>query len=309
VGDLTRRLVAAGRLVATLALLVAVVALVGGRAVGAKLLHLDVRFIVGFLLLSLPLYLLQAWRWRFTAGRLGAPIRFRRAYLDYYLSTLLNQVLPLGVAGDLVRAARHRGRLHQRSEGAVPSWGPAARAVVLERFSGLMGLSLFVVASALVWLLHRHNALVLGGAAVSLALVGAVLLFLGRASQWRWLFGLAVDGRKALLERGALGVQLAVSTAAVAILLTMFSCAARATGVALGPLTALQVVPLVLASTTLPWAFAGWGVREASTAALYSLVGLDASAGVAVSITFGVLSLLAALPGIVVLALPERVEP
>lgn len=307
--DRTRRLIAAGRLLVTFSLLVGVVALVGGRAVGAKLLHLDVRFIAGFLLLSLPLYLLQAWRWRFTAGRIGAPIRFRRAYLDYYLSTLLNQLLPLGVAGDMVRAARHRGRLKRRFEGAAPSWGPAARAVVLERFSGVMGLALFVMASVLVWLLRRRDFLELGGLGALLVAVAAVLLVLWRASERSWLFGFAVDGRKALLEQGAWGVQLAVSTLIVAILLAMFACAARAAGFTLDLLTVLQVVPLVLASTALPWAFAGWGVREASTAALYSLLGLETSAGVAVSIAFGVLSLLAALPGILVLAMPEGAEP
>src|SRR5215813_13170862 len=96
-----------GRFVATLACALGILWLVDVRQVGAKLSHLEGRFIAAFLLLSLPLYLLCAWRWHFTAARVGAPLRFRRAWLDYYLSTLLNQVLPIGVAGDVVRAARH----------------------------------------------------------------------------------------------------------------------------------------------------------------------------------------------------------
>ena len=67
----------------------------------------------------------------------------------------------------------------------------------------------------------------------------------------------------------------------------------------------VQVVPLVLFAMTVPWAFAGWGAREVSTAALFSLMGVDAAAGVAVSITFGLLSLAAAAPGVVVLCLPR----
>jgi hypothetical protein len=118
------------------------------------------------------------------------------------------------------------------------------------------------------------------------------------------------DGRAALLERGAPWIQAAFSTAAVAVLLLQFTCAGRAAGASLDPFTAMQVVPLVLAATTFPWAFGGWGAREAACAALYRLLGLDAATGVAVSVTFGILSLAAAAPGLVVLAVPEaRREP
>src|SRR5215813_2988721 len=136
VNERTRRWLGIGRWLAMPACALAIVWLVDVRSVGAKLVHLQPRFIAAFLLLSLPLYLLYAWRWHFTAARVGAPLRFRRAYLDYYLSTLLNQVLPVGVAGDVVRAARHRGRL------GAEEWGPAARAVILERFSGFAALAL-----------------------------------------------------------------------------------------------------------------------------------------------------------------------
>jgi hypothetical protein len=292
VDERARRWVARGRLVATVGLLVAVLWLVDLRAVGERLRHLQLRWIAAFLGLSVPLYLLYAWRWHFTAARVGAPVGYRRALADYYASTLLNQVLPVGVAGDLVRAARHGGR-----------------AVIFERLSGVLALALFVVASAGVWFWRgRDTFLGVGAGAavlVGLALVGAAMARPGRS----WLRALAGDAQQALWARGALAFQLAVSTATVAILLGMFTCAGRAAGVPFGLWTALQVVPLVLASTTVPWAFAGWGVREASTAALYRLMGLDAASGVAVSITFGVLSLLAAAPGVLALALPGRKEP
>jgi uncharacterized membrane protein YbhN (UPF0104 family) len=273
--------------------------LVDLRAVGHKLEHFRVSFIVAFLLLSLPLYLLYAWRWHFTAARIGAPLRFRRAYLDYYLSTLLNQVLPVGVAGDVVRAARHRGRLGGKE------WGPAARAVILERFSGVAALAVFVVASAGLWLLRGRDSFVIVGAGALAVMLCAGLVLSLRTARWRWLERVASDGRVALVERGALGFQLAVSIASVAILLLMFACAGRAVGVDLRPTMVFQVVPLVLAATAFPWAFAGWGAREASAAALFSLVGIDAAAGVAVSIAFGILSLVAAAPGLIVLCLPR----
>jgi glycosyltransferase 2 family protein len=301
------------RLLVTLAVLALVLRLVDVRAVGARLRHLDVRWSLVFIALSLPLYLLSAWRWCFTAARLGAPLRFRRAWLEYYVSTLLNQVLPFGVAGDVVRAARHRGRLTSDDaalDDAVGSArGSAVRAVILERLSGFVALGLFVVASGLLWVARGRDRVVLLGVAVVVTLVLLAFFILAggaRAREGSWLAALASDGRRALFGRGAIAFQLAISTLSVALLIAMFSCAGRATGVSLDPILALQIVPLVLACTTVPWAFAGWGVREAAMAALYQVAGLDAAAGVAVSIAFGLLILLAATPGLVVLALPAR---
>jgi uncharacterized membrane protein YbhN (UPF0104 family) len=286
------------RWLGALALVAALVWAVDPRAVGARLVQLDLRWVAAFGALSVVHYVVVALRWSFTAARVGAPIPFARALAEYYLSTLLNQLLPVGLAGDVARAARHRLRIG----GERAAWGPAARAVVLERISGLVALAPFVVGSALVWIVRgRRELLAVGVGALALVAGGALLLRRAAKSNG----ALARDGRAALVERGALGAQIALSTTAVAILVGQFACAARATGVALDPATALAVVPLVLASTTIPWAFAGWGVREASAAALYALAGLDAASGVAVSITFGLLSLGAALPGAIALVLPS----
>ncbi len=275
------------------------------RSLGARLTHLDARFVALFLALSVPLYLLCAWRWHFTAARLGAELPFRRALLEYYLSTLLNQIMPVGVAGDVVRAARHHRQLAPARSRAA--WGPPASAVLLERLSGLVALGIFVLASGATWALRERRATLLV-ASVSLVVLG-LLAVLGRLLRRSpRILRLVADVRRALFERGALRFQLSVSIAAVATLLAMFASAGRAAGVPMSPALVLQVVPLVLAATTFPWAFAGLGPREAATAALFALMGLTASDGVLVSITFGALSLVAAAPGALVLLLP-RLEP
>jgi uncharacterized membrane protein YbhN (UPF0104 family) len=258
------------RIVATLAAIALLAWRIDGRAVLAQLAHLDARFIAAFVALSLPLYFVCAARWSFTAARLEAPVPLRRAFLDYYVSTLLNQLLPFGVAGDVVRAARHR-----------------AQPVILERLSGVAALALWVAASMRAWW--------------AVALIAIALALIARHRAWR----------AALWDRGALAVQLALSLVAVALLLALYACAGRAVGVALDAATVMRGVPLLLAATTVPWAFAGWGVREAAAAALWRSMGQEPSAGVAVSIAFGLLSLLAAAPGLVVLALPlpKRVQP
>jgi uncharacterized membrane protein YbhN (UPF0104 family) len=268
------------------------------RAVGSHLSSLDARFVVAFLCLSVLFYALCAWRWVFTASRLGVALSLRRAILEYYLSTLLNQVLPVGVAGDIARALRHRSH--------TTAWAPPVLAVALERLSGVMGLALVVAASATLWLVHGERRFVIGLAVVALVFTTLVALFLSLPSRFPRAAKLVATARTTVLDGNALVVQLTTSVATVVLLLLMFASAAAAIGVRLDASTTVRVVPMVLAVTTIPWAFGGWGARELSVATLFRLAGLDPAAGVAVSVTFGILSLTAATPGSVVLFLPQR---
>lgn len=88
----------------------------------------DPRWILVALALTVAQVTLSAWRWRYTARKLGLELPFREALREYYLATFLNQVLPGGVLGDVSRAWRQARR--SRSKGS------AARSVLLERASG-----------------------------------------------------------------------------------------------------------------------------------------------------------------------------
>jgi uncharacterized membrane protein YbhN (UPF0104 family) len=55
--------------------------------------------------------------------------------------------------------------------------------------------------------------------------------------------------------------------------------------------------PVLLLAHTLPISIGGWGVREAAAVALLGMTGVDATSALLVSIMFGVLLVLATLPG------------
>ena len=99
---------------------------------------------------------------------------------------------------------------------------------------------------------------------------------------------------------------LLISGGSVVLLCIVFYCAARAGHVDVSIGRALIVTPIILASMVIPLAIAGWGIREAAAAALFAAMELDAGSGVAVSIAFGLVSLLASLPGAIVWLLPEQ---
>jgi len=279
----------------TIGLLVAVVALLDVDAVVTQLSDYHPGWFVVGVAVSLPQLALCAWRWRFTAARLGETLGMRKALSEYYLSTLLNQVLPTGIAGDALRVTRQGGQM----DGGLR---PALRSVILERASGQLALSLWALAAVPLWLGSSATAAVLG----ALACLGAALLLFLRSGQTGANDSLGSAARRALLADGALGTQLLVSSAVVLTFLIQFYCASRAVGLVLEPAVLLKIVPPVLLYMAVPLSVAGWGMREAASAAMFALAGWRPEQGVAVSVCYGVVTLVGSTPGLLVWASGRR---
>jgi uncharacterized membrane protein YbhN (UPF0104 family) len=269
-----------------------------------RLAGFDARWALLAIAISLPQVVILAFRWQFTAGRLGLHLPFGTAVREYYLAIFLNQVLPGGVVGDVSRAWRHG------QAGPERRVGPAARAVILERASGQ------VVVGAVAALSFASLPLAFGVFPTTLGLavggIGVALLaayFVFR----RWprsglLASIGQDVHTALLARDALPTQLITSSLVVGTFFATYVVAARAVGVTTPLLTLLPLVAPVLLSMLVPATVAGWGVREATAAALWGAVGLTVVDGVAISAAYGILVLISSLPGAVVLLGGNRAQ-
>ena len=205
----------------------------------------------------------SAARWAWVARRLGLDLELATALPAYYRSTFLNQTLPGGILGDVHRAARQR------------AIGP----VVWERLVGQV---------------------------VLLAVTGAVLLTIPSTVP-RWiaaagLLGLAATAGIAArwvpepLRTRQLWRPAAWSLAATLGHVALFLLALFLVAPDVGLTTSLPLLLAVLVASSLPTNLAGWGPREGAAAALFALAGLGAGAGVTVAATYGVLSLVSALP-------------
>ncbi len=58
------------------------------------------------------------------------------------------------------------------------------------------------------------------------------------------------------------------------------------------------VVPVLKATMMLPISIGGWGIREGAAGGIWATVGLSATEGVALSVTYGLAFIMASLPGI-----------
>lgn len=284
---------AAARLAVSVALLWGVSRWVDAGAVLARLSELEVGWVVAALAITVLQVGVLAWRWRYTAARLGVDLPPSVALREYYLGILLNQVLPGGVTGDLSRAWRHAR--------ASQSAGAALRAVILERASAQLVMT--VVATASVLSLPWAPA----GVRVAAAMVAALLLALlirvlaGLPASVSLAGRFRADARRALLAPDALAPQLLTALLVVASYVGVFLVAARAVGIDTPLARLLPLVAPVLMTMLVPVTIAGWGIREAAAAALWGLVGLTPEDGAAISVAYGLLVLVSSAPGLAVL--------
>ena len=272
-----------------------------GRALLDQLENIDFRWLLVGFVVTFGQTVLSAWRWRYTAKRLGLNLSLRDAVREYYLAIFINQVCPGGIVGDLSRAWRHA---------RTAETGPAVRAVILERLSGQM--VMIVLSLGAVAALPED---VIGDVPygwvflVILSLVTVVVMTVVRrrsSGNESLVEKLLHDTRIAVCSREALPRQLISSSIIVASYLLTFVIAARAIGSYTPLATLVPLIPIVLLAMLLPISIAGWGVREGVAAFLWAAAGLSAVEGAAISATYGLLILISSLPGAGVLLVGFR---
>ncbi len=263
---------------------------VGPFATGVR--SLDARTLALGLLLGVPVTVAGAWRWRLVSRGLGVELPLGRAAAACYRSQLLNSVLPGGVLGDVARGADH-GRV-------AGDLARGLRSVAWERAAGQ---AVSAAAAALVLLTLPSPVRWSTWAVTGVGLAGLTLLVvLGRA--WATL---RADLAGLLEQRVWPGV-VAASVVALAGLVATYVVAARAVGVTAPLTTLLPLTMLVLLAAAIPANLAGWGPREGMAAWAFAAAGLDAADGVAAAVAFGLLVLVATLPGAVVLLVDVAVS-
>lgn len=288
------RLWAVLRIVAGIVVVVLLVMKLGTGPVVAAWHAVDVPTALAALAIGAVTTVASAARWGRASRITGdAPLPLRTAVADCYQALLVNSTLPAGIVGDVQRAARR---------------GP--RAVVAERLAG----QVVLVATGGAVLLAPADAA--GGIAVAVlaglplaALVAEVARTHRGAPDPResWspagrVVQIGRDLRIGATARAALdpGV-LALSGVTLAGYVTTFVLAAHAAGVTAPAAALLGPVLLALLAMSVPLGIGGWGPREAAAAAGFGAAGLGAGGGLTAAVVYGLLALVACLPGAAVI--------
>jgi uncharacterized membrane protein YbhN (UPF0104 family) len=241
----------------------------------------------------------SAWRWRTVARGLGVDLSLETAVAACYRSQFLNSALPGGVVGDV-----HRGVRHGLDAGDL---GRGLRAVAWERTAG----QVVLVVLALLTLLALDSPVrpamrwVVPG-----ALIGGLVLVLvlralpsgGDSRGARVARAVRDDVRAGLLDRRTWPVVAGTSVVVAVGHGSVFLVAAWTTGTDASPVRMWPLAMLALLAMAVPLNVGGWGPREGVAAWAFAAAGLGAAQGLATATAYGVMALVATLPGAMVLA-------
>jgi len=268
-----------------------------------------------FFLLAIGLQVVQvaicAIRWQAVLRAIGAHLGFLRAAELFSIGNFFGQILPGAVGGDAIRmlATRRAGL------------GLAAtiNSVMLERGATVYALVLLTTLAepALIgrlpdtpgiWL---FPVLTLGATAglIGLSLLDRVPEAWRRSRIVRGFGQLAEDTRKCFFRpRNGVPI-LAIALLGHVNLAMVVWALALGLGAPVTLVDCLVLVPPVILVATLPISIAGWGAREVAMVTVFGLIGVPSAQATALSVLFGIATLLIALPGGVLWLMERRITP
>jgi hypothetical protein len=298
------------RLIASLAILVWLLIFVFKENPYERLVELyqdshKIYLILGFLIFCVSVFL-GVGRWRFLLSCLGIKISLREAFYAYFCGLFLNLFFPSFVAGDLFRgfsiSYRH-GDLKK-----------AASSVIMDRFNGGVAL----VSLAIVSFAFAGGALRTGVVAFPLLFLcficGIVSLAIFSKSFFRLMVTIlkpypSIHGKLIRFHEQlyffrknpkAFFATLAFSYVIHILTVLGFYTISRAFGVDINFLYFLILIPLIMAIAVVPITIAGAGTREASAVYFFSLLGIDKSIGLGISLVNLLFMIAASIAGGVV---------
>ena len=201
-----------------------------------------------------------------------------------------NQILPTSIGGDLIRIelSRQRGL----------SVGRATRTVILDRTTGLASLMLLLLSTGFImrellpptWPVATFQLLAAIFVAGSLIIIyyGAdIEKRFSRFIRYNWL-------RQLFVEANLLGREGFITAYAILISLIIHGLSALclwyltlAIGVQADYFTMLGILPIISLVQLVPVSIAGWGVREGTVVTLFTILGIEPSLGLLVSLIWG----------------------
>jgi uncharacterized protein (TIRG00374 family) len=281
----------------------------GIRDTAAHLMNLPAWYVVAGWAYYLLCQGISAWRWQILLRPMGINVPFRMLFAYYMIGMFVNNFMPGGLVGDLVKSYDLYRYTNQG--------GKAVLSVVLERFTGLVGLGVLGTFAAMFMVRWPISLVSSGVVAASLVLIfGAVIVLwskrvgsfvLSRFERVRHL-------RLVELLRDAYAVVHAYQSHRATILLSVtlsaflqfllalyYTLTAKLLGIPVDLYYFVLFLPAITLATLAPISIGGLGIRETVMVLLFASVGIRASDVVAISLAVYAINSVLSLSGGVLL--------
>jgi len=254
-------------------------------------------FILLALLAQLASTLIAAYRWRLIMKLLDFHEKVSFYVQSYFRGTFFNQVLPGSIGGDAVRTIELVQKGYDKKD--------AIYGIFVDRVIGLVGLLVLnLIANNLFygsfpsWLYQLLNLITLGGiAGFSMLFIFEKFTFLTRYSFSNLFVRLSKRLNKLYGNKALLIQHIAITVVVHIFSILAIYALALSVEVNLNLETLLIAIPPVFLLTIVPISLAGWGVRESGMVGILMLVGAQKEEILVISVLYGLLLIIAALPG------------
>ncbi|MBR9973294.1 lysylphosphatidylglycerol synthase transmembrane domain-containing protein [Magnetospirillum sulfuroxidans] len=238
-------------------------------------------------------------RWGLVLRALDAVFRWASTAAVYYIGVFFSIVLPGAVGGDAVRMWFSRR--------AGLSLAAAVNSVALERAMTVFALVLLVCLTQPLLIARIPDMpgtwvfpLLLAVCVIGILVLASLDKLPTSLHRWKLVRGvvqLAGDTRKLFFHPAwSLGTLMVALIAHINLSLAVYVLAVGL-NLDVHVLDTLVLVPPVILIMTLPISIAGWGVRETAMVTAFGFVGIDGASAIVLSIIFGIVTMVTALPG------------
>ncbi|MFH1902224.1 MAG: lysylphosphatidylglycerol synthase transmembrane domain-containing protein [Candidatus Omnitrophota bacterium] len=257
---------------------------------------------------------LGAIRWRFLLISLGLRISLREVLYSYFSGLFFNFFCPSFVAGDVFRGVGISKRHGEAKK--------VAASILMDRLSGAFALVLVAIFSFIVGKGLFHTNHVFFSLILLCVIVGFTFLLIFSKTFFRFSIGIL---KKSSSLRGKLvsfhdqlyffknnskvfikNILFFSLPIQILVPFSFFLCS-KAFGVETGIISFLILVPIITAIALIPLTIAGAGTREAASVYFFSLVGIEKSIGLGISLlNFAFLIFIGILGGILYVSVYHR---
>jgi uncharacterized protein (TIRG00374 family) len=267
---------------------------------GTQLMSFSHISLVFSLFILIFILILVAIRWWIIADILRIPLTFKSACNLVFIGQFFNQFLPSSVGGDGIK-------IWAMTKKNIALFD-ATSSVICDRSIGLFALIFIALISAYffskpIYLLNFFDA---KWFAVTLIATLSSLFFCGKKIanfmlKYRSTSSLGIlleNLRTVLFNKNKSLVLISVSLITQMLTIFIVYIIACGMGVGLDLISCFKYVPIILIAAAIPISIAGWGLRESAMISGLNFAGIISADALAISILFGIIQIIASIPGL-----------